>query len=325
MSTFLNILSYVVPNVIIALMLVCGVISGTRRGWKKALIKLAYTIVLAVGTFFLGAYVITPALVNALSVGEFIIIVPTLVWMVLFLATMLIAQCIYTIVCHCINKKNKENKGAVAVKNAKTSTIKTNSAKQTKNTTKAELTDEQKKELKERHKKEKKAEKMRIKEAKKADRIAWRKAHKKSRIFGGIIGGVGGIFTSLLLMVMVGQVGVGLTTVSQVAGESIPAFEFVGAIYDHSAYGLLDGVIDTENNLDEQSFEYGFVGLIEDEPEVETPSDTTEEPTTDGTTDSSTSEVKTYEKFDPITYNKVEPVEIKAEINYDTTTIIPME
>lgn len=77
--------------------------------------------------------------------------------------------------------------------------------------------------------------------------------------------------------------------------------------------------------MNEQSFEYGFVGLIEDEPEVETPSDTTEEPTTDGTTDSSTSEVKTYEKFDPITYNKVEPVEIKAEINYDTTTIIPME
>ena len=259
MSTFLNILSYVVPNLIIALILVCGVISGTKIGWKKALIKLAYTAVLAVGTYFLSAFAIVPALGKIASLGAWVVLMPTIIWAVLFAATMGIAKCIYTIVCHCIKKKKQPK--AVA-----TTATKTNGAKQTKKTVEVKLTAEQKKEIRARKRKEHKEERARAKAIKKQEVKAWKAAHKKSRIFGGIIGAVSGLVMSFIVLLMVGQAGIGLGTIITVEeGKPNTVVEFVDKCYDNSVFGLVDGAVDKEASLAEKSLGYLFTASADKE------------------------------------------------------------
>lgn len=222
----MNILSYIIPNVLIALILVCGVITGQKRGWKKSLIKLSYTLVLAVGSFFLSSCVIVPALAKVADVGAYIAAFSTICWMLVFAVLMGIAQLVFVLVCHRMDNKERANR------------------KEMKAIKRADVT----KKTKEARKEEKiEARRQRIarRQQRREEMKAWRKAHKKSRIFGAIIGFVGALVLSVMVMVTVQHTATGLFLVT---GEEKVA-ETVDNFYNHSIIGLIDNGINKDEEI----------------------------------------------------------------------------
>lgn len=233
----MSILSYIIPNVIIALILAVGVLQGQKRGWKKSLIKLGYTLVLAVGSFFLSTYVIVPALATLGEFGGYMLFFPTAIWMVLFVLLMFIAELIFVLVCHKTDKVARANRKERKLAKSKDETKKTKEAK---------LVEKQ-------HRKD---EKKALRVRKKEEAKAWRATHKKSRIFGAIIGFVGSLVCSIMLMLFVRNTAYGVAIVS---GDPKVAevCETVHSFYDHSVVGLIDNAIAKEDGTcEEKIYEY---------------------------------------------------------------------
>lgn len=241
----MDILSYIIPNVLIALILVCGVINGQKRGFKKSLIKLSYTLVLAVGSFFLNACVIVPAIAAVEGIRA-VALFPTLTWILVFGAFMSIAQLIFTIACNQADKEKRANRRQMkAVKKADI----------TKKTREARHQDRI--EAKRKHKEERIARKEAAKQ--------WRLAHKRSRIFGSIIGFISAVLLSFMICIVIPDVGVAIGVLT----ENEKLYETVDSFYDHSVVGLIDNAITKE---DEMNFaekividQFELAGLVETE------------------------------------------------------------
>lgn len=245
----LNVVSYVLPNLVIALILVCGVINGQKRGWKKSLIKLSYTLVLAAGLFFLNTFVIVPALVKAGNdICELLAIMPTVLWAVEFALCMGIAQLIFTIVCHSMDKEARERRRERRMMRHEDNTKKTKEAKM---------------EEREIEKKRKHDAKLQRREEMKS----WRRAHKKSRAFGAIMGFIGSAVVCFIMMLTVSNVGVAASLFTE--GDS-KVGETITACYDHSVMGLIDNASkkeDDETNFAEKVLVYELAPAITDDAE----------------------------------------------------------
>lgn len=217
----LNVLSYIIPNVIIALVLICGVINGQKLGWKKSLIKLSYTLVLAVGLFFLNAYVIVPAFANIGSDIAKIALFPSVLWTVEFAICMGLAQLIFTLVCHSMDKERKMHILEMRAVREADVTRKTKEARR-----------------EERHQERVRKHEMRM--HRKEEMKAWRKAHKVSRTFGAIFSFIGSAVICFIMMMCVSNIGI-MFSDNEAVGDKISNF------YDHSVIGLVDNAANKDS------------------------------------------------------------------------------
>ena len=218
----LNVLSYIIPNVIIALVLICGVINGQKLGWKKSLIKLSYTLVLAVGLFFLNAYVIVPAFAKIGSdITLLIALLPSVLWTVEFAICMGLAQLIFTLVCHSMDKERKMHILEMRAVREADVTRKTKEARR-----------------EERHQERVRKHEMRM--HRKEEMKAWRKAHKVSRTFGAIFSFIGSAVICFIMMMCVSNIGI-MFSGNEAVGDKISNF------YDHSVIGLVDNAANKDS------------------------------------------------------------------------------
>lgn len=218
----LNVLSYIIPNVIIALVLICGVINGQKLGWKKSLIKLSYTLVLAVGLFFLNAYVIVPAFAKIGSdITLLIALLPSVLWTVEFAICMGLAQLIFTLVCHSMDKERKMHILEMRAVREADVTRKTKEARK-----------------EERHQERERKHEMRM--HRKEEMKAWRKAHKVSRTFGAIFSFIGSAVICFIMMMCVSNIGI-MFSGNEAVGDKISNF------YDHSVIGLVDNAANKDS------------------------------------------------------------------------------
>ena len=170
-----------------------------------------------------------PALINGASGStEILAMLPTVIWIVVFGLFMFIAEVIYTIVCHQLDIELRENKAAL------------------KAARRADIT-KKSKEVKAEEKMIAKAQKHAFRQHRREQLHFWLAEHKVSRVFGGIAGFMQYTLISIMVIMLASHTVSLLMMQEEVKEETKEVMVTIDECYDHSVYGIVDNLINKEN------------------------------------------------------------------------------
>lgn len=212
----MNILYYLIPNLILLLLITATTLTGSRKSWKVSLLKLVISTGLIIGTFFLSIYVISPAVMTLAAESGSIILatmgMPGIMFSTLSSIILALFWLIFTVSLNSM-EKNKFRRSRRS---------------------KRVITKQQ------------------IKSEIKSNRKAWRASHKTSRSFGGAIGFIQGIALAFAMMIGIGMTSYDIKFIGPILeDDSLTSFGTVlEEVYEKSAIGLFDKLVSEDGKYE---------------------------------------------------------------------------